>query len=235
MNIFFIESMKATTIMTIAQYNMEYIEFIKNTLVNQCIIEFKRTVFENENTDTMNEPLYVDKLLSSLDDSNLWLIVFKKLEPIFNYYLEIEYNQVKYSKPIFKTKTFQEYIDELVNIKTIGPADYQRFIQNMKNEDFRGKMERNYEIYSQKNKLKNHLIFVAELHFLESIGKMILDDEMKTYLPIMVNAIPYFEYLTEKKWSIYEIENGWLYEQSSNAGERTELKALKMIQQTMFV
>lgn len=227
--------MKAPTIMTIAQYNMEYIEFIKNTLVNQCIIEFKRAVYEKENMDTINEPIYVDKLFSSIDDVNLWHIVFKKIEPIFNYYLELEYNEVKYSKPVFNTKTFQEYIDELVNIRSIGPADYQRFIQNMKNEDFRSKMKRNYDIYSLKNNLKNHLIFIIELHFLESIGKMMLDDEMKTYLPIMVNAIPYFEYLTEKKWSIYDIENDSLYEQSSNAGERTELKALKMIQQTMFV
>jgi hypothetical protein len=223
--------------MTTAQYTTEYIDFIKNTLVNQCITEFKRAVFEKEKQDTDEPTEYVDTLFTCMDDLLIWYTVFKKLEPIFNYYVELDYNQIQenISKPIFKTKTFQEYIDELVSMRTIGPADYQRFIQNMKNEDFRNKMIRNYEIYSQKNRLKNHLIFIVELHFLELIGRLIVDNENNTYVPVMVNAIPYFEYLTEKEWTIQDIENDSIYERSSNSGERTELKALKMIQQTMFV
>jgi hypothetical protein len=219
--------------MTVAQYPSEYIEFIKNTLVNQCIIEYKRAVFENSNN---NEIDYVESLFQSLSNKNIWQIIFKKLDPIFNFYTDLEYNYIEedHRKNVFKLKTFQHYIDSLVNLKTVGPTDYQSFIKNMQNADFRNKMIIKYNIDRRRRLLMNHLIFIVELHIMEIIGQITYESNYSEFLPTIINAIPYYEYLSEKGWTIHNIENDSLYEESSNAGERTELKALKQIQNRLF-
>jgi len=218
--------------MTIAQYSSEYIEFIKHTLINQCVIEFKREVFEKQPQD------YKDVLVSSIQDITIWNTVFKKLEPIFNFYTDLEYNYISDNHKIyiFQQQTFQEYIDNLINLKTVGPVDYQTFIKNMQNTDFHNKMTIKYRIDMHKNTLKNHLIFIVELYIMETFGhKNYYINEYDEFVPTIINAVPYFEYLSEKGWTTQDIENNSLYEHSSNIGERRELKALKQIQQTMFV
>jgi hypothetical protein len=228
--------------MTVAQYSKEYKEFIKNALVNQCISEYKRAVFEMP--DITGEGEYVNNVKMLCEEKDVWLIVFRKLEPIFRFYSELE--QDKISEIIYKTAifynenhTFQQYIDTLYNIKTLGSYDFETFCKNMQHENFRNKMIIQYRIDKRNNILKDHIISIVGLHINpadeDDFHNRYEYEEYQQILPGMINAIPYFEYLSKKGWTIDKIEDGILFEQSSNAGERCELKALKMIQQTLFV
>jgi hypothetical protein len=227
--------------MTVAQYPKEYKEFIKNALVNQCISEYKRCVFE---LTAITGGEYVNNVKMLREEKDVWLIVFRKLEPMFKFYSELE--QEKISEIIYKTavfyndnQTFQQYIDALYNIKKLGPYDFETFCKNMQHEAFRNKMIIQYRIDKRNNLLKDHIISIVGLHINpadeDDFHNRYEYEEYQQILPGMINAIPYFEYLQEKGWTIDKIEDGTLFEHSDNAGERSELKALKMIQQTLFV
>ena len=228
--------------MTVAEYSEEYKEFIKNALVNQCISEYKRVVFEMVDVEGGIEE-YTKALKCVSHDSPIWEIVFKKVEPIFNFYTELENNLIGINDAdnVFYKEdlTFQEYIDERYNMKTLGAYDFETFCKNMQHEGFSNKMKIQYRINQKKNLLKDHIIFIVDLHICppeQSNFRFQYDFEVcQKMQPQMINALPYFERLHEKNWAIYEIEEGSLFEKSDNAGERSELKALKMIQQTLFV
>jgi hypothetical protein len=228
--------------MTTAEYSEEYKEFVKNALVNQCISEYKRVVFEMNSVDDGTEE-YTKTLQNVLHDSFVWEIVFKKLEPIFNFYTELENNLIGINDAdhVFYKEdlTFQQYIDEKYNMKTLGPYDFETFCKNMQYEGFSNKMKIQYRINQKKNLVKDHIVFIVGLHICppnQNNFRFQYDFEACQQMqPQMVNAVPYFERLQEKGWTIDQIEEGSLFEQSGNAGERSELKALKLIQQTLFV
>lgn len=236
-----IQRTRQHTKMTVAQYSKEYKDFIKNALVNQCISEYKRVVFEMTDVD---EGQYTSSVKMLREEKVIWQIVFEKLEPIFKFYSTIEYAEI--SEIIYKTavfykegQTFQQYIDALYNIKKLGPYDFETFCKNMLHENFQNKMIIQYRINKRNNILKDHIISIVGLH-INPVQEDYFQhryefEEYQQILPGMINAIPYFEYLAQKGWSIHEIENNVLFEQSDNTGERCELKALKMIQQTLFV
>lgn len=224
--------------MTVSQYPKEYKDFIKNALVNQCISEYNRIVFET--TDVTDEGEYANNIKMLREEKDVWLIVFRKLEPIFKFYSALECEQI--SEIIYKTavfykedQTFQQYIDSLYNIKKLGPYDFETFCKNMQHENFRNKMIIQYRIDTRNNLLKDHIISIVGV--LNEKGCKIRYEyqQYQQILPSMINAIPYFEYLAQKSWTIYDIENDVLFEKSDNAGERCELNALKMIQQTLFI
>jgi len=180
-----------------------------------------------------------NSLKTSLTDSSIWQSVFRKVEPIFKFYSELDYedtddmmywckNNIFYKE----NETFQEYIDSLYNMKKLGPYDFATFCKNMQYENFHNKMEIQYRLNKRNNLLKDYIISIAKLHIHPDNFHF---EEYQQMLPRMINAIPYFEYLAQKEWLIYEIEDGTLFEESHNSGERTELRALKMIQQTLFV
>jgi hypothetical protein len=228
--------------MTIAEYSQEYKEFIKNALANQCISEYKRVVFEMVDAEGGTED-YIKAMKSVSRDRTIWEIIFKKLDPIFNFYTELEYDLIGINDAdrVFYEEdlTFQDYIDDKYNMKTLGTYDFKTFCKNMQHEDFQNKMKIQYRISQKKSLLKDHIIFIVGLHICPPNPdnfRFQYDFEVCQQMqPRLVNAVPYFERLMEKEWTIEQIEDGSQYEKSDNAGERCELKALKMIQQTLFV
>jgi hypothetical protein len=209
----------------------EYVDFIKKFLVNRCIIEFINQFYEN--------PEYSDKseLLFSIDDVNVWNEIFNQVYPLLNYYFmvvseskrPILYEQKQLSI-VFEEPTFQEYLDGLIQHNTKS-SDLKKFNDNMKIKDFNEKLYSKYEVHTKKITLKNNLIYLVKLYLsnqttqttqtTETKQKKYLTPTEENDLDLMINAIPYFEYVSHKN-------------ESDETIEPIEIEGLKYIQKYMF-
>lgn len=169
-----------------------YDRFLRNFLVTHAYMEYHKRA----NTDV-----------------GIYYSLFQPLYPILTYYLERlgdDYSQIVFEKeiPIYATITFQKYIDETINIKTIGTHDYQRFTENMKDEGFRTNLYRKFEKSMAMRRLKNHLFYILELHDQRDKNK----DAYRTpteseYIDTVLDATVYFDYLARRETTDSEKEN----------------------------
>jgi hypothetical protein len=83
-------------------------------------------------------------------------------------------------------QSFQEYIDERVNLKSTGPYDYQAFIKNMTDPTFKQNLYAKYQKDFELMALKNLIIQECETQ-----------ENPNNYL----NTIPYLEYVSMKNHS----------------------------------
>jgi len=208
-------------------YSSEYIHFIKTFIVNACYMEYCNQIYEKSCLLTAHD---IDndykKLLESFNnDKEIWEKVFNKNHDIIHYYLHlttnfqnilneiniIQYNQTQLAN-MYVQKTFQEFIDIIENEKNKYNDTSNKFMVSMKNKKFKDKMVDLYQTESQKHTLKNHLIYIIKLHISKQLGKTrFLTDEEKEDIDIMINAVPYFEHLSENGWTIEEINLGTIY------------------------
>jgi hypothetical protein len=160
---------------------------------------------------------YHRQMNSDLEKENPWEKVFEKFEPILNYYVERlrdqaggEYQNIRFPHEIqhYVSSTFQDYIDKTINIHSIGTYDYQRFTENMKDFGFRSKLYEKFEMSMARNRLKNHLLFILELHCQRDRNK----DTYRTpteseYIDTVLDATTYFDYLATRDSKEWEEEN----------------------------
>uniref|UniRef100_A0A6C0KH72 Uncharacterized protein n=1 Tax=viral metagenome TaxID=1070528 RepID=A0A6C0KH72_9ZZZZ len=83
-------------------------------------------------------------------------------------------------------QSFQEYIDERVNLQKVGPYDYQAFIKNMTDPTFKQNIYAKYQKDFELMALKNLIIQECEAQ-----------ENPDNYL----NTIPYLEYVSMKNHS----------------------------------
>lgn len=176
-----------------------YDRFLRNFLVTHAYMEYHKVSAQEK---------------SAIKDSDtLCETIFQSLYPILTYYLERlngEYSQIAFDKEIqvFPMMTFQQYIDETINIKTIGTYDYQRFTENMKDEGFRTNLYRKFDKSMAMRRLKNHLLFILELHFQRDRNKEAYRTPTESeYIDTVLDATVYFDYLARREPTDSEKEN----------------------------
>jgi len=206
----------------------EYVDFIKKFLVNRCIIEFMNQFYEN--------PEYSDKseILFSIDDVNLWHEVYFQIYPLFNYYLmlisesnsTLLYEQNRLAN-VFELPTFQEYLNNLIQ-HTTDYSDLKKFNDNMKIKSFHENLNKKYDEHIKTNTLFNHLIYLVKLYLsnqtpqtTETKQKRYLTPTEENDLDLMINAIPYFEYVSH-------------INETDETIEQIETEGLKYIQKYML-
>jgi len=96
-------------------------------------------------------------------DKNMWNRIFRmaNVHTLLKPYV-VKHGAHKYSNdvPEYYTKqTFQQYVDSIINIQTIGAYDLQNFIRNMSNKGFRTNMMKQHENYEYEKQLKNTIIY----------------------------------------------------------------------------
>jgi hypothetical protein len=106
----------------------------------------------------------------------------------------------------YPDKNFQEYVDEKINLQTICPYDYQNFIKNMTDTEFKKNLHAKY----QKD------------HELTALKNMIIDETMELFRNNSsfecLNIIPYLEY---KQQSTKQINNSITQNYFENLEQQT--------------
>ena len=144
----------------------EYCFHIKTKLVNECKNENNMAIY------FVNEP---KSLQSDMDASNC---------DVSNINCNIQTNQSSHNEnQYYKIKTFQEYVDDNYNLQILGPYDYSRFFEMMRDPTFKKSLSVQYKTNMEKLKFKNEIIFIAE-----------------NKLPDYLDIIPYYQYKSNNKY-----------------------------------
>jgi len=230
-----------------ATYSENYIHFIKTFLVNSCCMEYSKQIYRGMTKDI--ECDYESELITRVFDINIWDKVFEKLAPVLQYYvhlftnykgvLEVTQQMPPYSPQrlakVYESVKFQDYIDEKINIRTIGASDYQEFMKNMEVPEFKEKMIHKYTVDSIHKMVKNHFIYVVNLHILKGVRKLeVMSYEEEMDMDMMMDMIPYFNLLNEKGYSMEDIEDNRIPDALNTTMDELEfhvleLRAMKMI------
>jgi hypothetical protein len=208
-------------------YSSEYIHFIKTNLINACYIDYCNQIYEKSCLLTAHEieHKYKTMLESNNTNKDIWEKVFIKNHDLLKYYLHlttnyenilndipsIYYNQTQLAN-IYVQTTFQEFIDKIEEHKAQYNDTNNKFMISMKNQNFKDKVIDLYQKESQKNTLKNHLVYIIKLHISKQLGKtQFFTDEEQQDIDVMINAVPYFEHISKNGWTIEEINLGTIY------------------------
>jgi hypothetical protein len=208
-------------------YSSEYIHFIKTNIINACYMDYCNQIYEKSCLLTAHEidNDYKTMLESHNNNIEIWEKVFNKNNDLIRYYLHlttnfqnilneiniVQYNQTQLAN-VYKQTTFQEFIDAIEEQKNQYNETSNKFIISMKNKKFKDKMVELYQTESQKNTLKNHLVYIIKLHISKQLGKtQFFTDEETDDIDIMINAVPYFEHISKNGWTIEEINLGTIY------------------------
>jgi len=208
-------------------YTPEYIHFIKTFIINSCYMEYCNQIYEKSCLLTAHEidNDYKTLLESFNNDKEIWEKVFDKNYDLIHYYLHlttnfqnilnetniVQYNQTQLANVYVQT-TFQEFIDTIEHEKKQYNETSNKFMISMKNKKFKDKMVELYQTESQKNTLKNHLVYIIKLHISKQLGKSrFFTNEETDDIDIMINAVPYFEHISKNGWIIEDINLGTIY------------------------
>ena len=208
-------------------YSSYYIHFIKTFMINACYMEYCNQIYERSCLLTAHEieNNYKTMLESNNTNKDIWEKVFNKNHDLIRYYFHlttnfqnilsetplIYYNQTQLANVYVQT-TFQEFIDKIEKEKKQYNDNSNKFMNSMKNKNFKDKMVDLYHSETRENTLKNHLIYIIKLHISKQLGKtQFFTDEEKDDIDIMINAVHYFEHLSENGWTIEEINLGTIY------------------------
>ena len=220
-----------------ATYSENYIHFIKTFLVNSCYMEYSKQIYKDIEWD------YESELITRVFDINIWDKVFEKLAPVLQYYLHLFTNykgvlEVTQQMPpyspqrlanVYELVKFQDYIDEKINIRTIGASDYQEFMKNMEVTEFKEKMLQKYTESSIYKMVRNHLIYVVNLHILKRVRKLeVMSYQEETDMDMMMDAIPYFNLLSKRGYSIEDIEDNRIPDAVNTTMDELEFHVLEL-------
>ena len=208
-------------------YSKDYIRFIKNSLVNYCYMEYCKEVYNKY--ESMNDQ-YVDVLLAYKNEVYIWENVFTNINSLFTYYLHLSvdhlsilnledkevYSQNRLSKT-YEQVSFQDYIDEHITFQKVGYREYQNFIKSMKVPEFKNKMIAKYHTDSAIKTLKNHIIYVVNLQLSKQINPATMfTNEEQEDIETNINAIHFFEHLSENNWTTENIDRGMLHTEAAS-------------------
>lgn len=198
----------------------EYIHFIKKFLINRCYLEFCKIVNEKTKTLEIQVQSFTEKLIKYKNDEKIWNEIFDTNYFILKYYIylfiEEENGFTNWTSTLYQHKqanvylqeTFQEYIDKRINMQSMGPYDYHEFILSMKDQTFKNNLIEKYNRYDMERTMKNNLIYITQLYLSEKTNTAYyFTDEEKEEMDTCIDVIPYFEYLTKKHISLFEIMN----------------------------
>jgi hypothetical protein len=212
----------------------DYMYFIKRYLVTYCYSEYCRKIYSYPE----EEVGYTQTLIKYKDDETVWNEIFHKQQMIIKYYMKLldhyPENQGNLKQTsVYLQETFQEYIDKQINIKSIGPYDYQQFIRSMQDDGFREKVFEKYEKGDNERKIKNNIIYIVQLYLNEKTNtSYYFTDEERNEMDISLDILPYLQYIAR---------NGWLYQdikeekiEKETIEERNELLVLKTMGEILF-
>jgi len=188
---------------------MSYETLIRTILSTRCLMVYEAL---NLTKNRDREETVAEILLTKLEDKDAWRTVFanRSIHVLLQHYT----NMIMTTKfpnhgvSVFPIPTFQEYIDKLLNIQTLGPSDYQTFIQSMNDPAFRRNMVKKYELSIFQDQTKNYLIYIVRLYLLSHTKySHFFTEEESEYLEGSINLIPFFERLHNKGWTLHALDN----------------------------
>jgi hypothetical protein len=200
-------------------------------------MEYSKQIYKDIEWD------YESELITRVFDINIWDKVFEKLAPVLQYYLHLFTNykgvlEVTQQMPpyspqrlanVYELVKFQDYIDEKINIRTIGASDYQEFMKNMEVPEFKEKMLQKYTESSIYKMVRNHLIYVVNLHILKRVRKLeVMSYQEETDMDMMMDAIPYFNLLSKRGYSIEDIEDNRIPDAVNTTMDELEFHVLEL-------
>jgi len=215
----------------------EYIHFIKTFLINSCYIHYCNEI--NKLTDPVNDVLG-SNLLYYKNDKTIWDTVFSttNTKDLLKYYIQLSDNMEKYDQNrlsnVYQQTSFQEYIDSMVNFQEIGYREYQKFIRSMQDIKFKNNMFNKYQKNSDMKIVKNHIVYIIQLHLSKKLNFIgIFSQQEENDMDIMIDAIPYFNYISENGWSIDQIELGEIHTDENQSINKINVNILetKVLQQ----
>jgi hypothetical protein len=180
-------------------------------------MKYHKTVYQNIVEPTEQYQL---NIITNQDDIAIWDDIFRASYTTLNYFIKLNMHLTPQNQPVqwegnderyeselslsqladvYKTKTFQDYVDSMINIQTIGSADYQTFVVSMENPNFRYKLVNKYHSYVREQQIKNHLIYIIQSHINHRIDLMDKN--------IVLDIIPYFEYLGMNGLSLDNVDD----------------------------
>jgi hypothetical protein len=123
----------------------------------------------------------------------------------------LRYSQNELST-IYEQLTFQEYINNTMNLHTYGYSEYKKFTNSMQDNKFKANLFLKYEIDSSKKTIKNHIVYIIQLYLVKIIyPNTIFSKEEEICMDFMINAIPFFEHLSNNGWTLCQIEEGCIH------------------------
>jgi len=212
----------------------DYMYFIKRYLVTHCYSEYCRKIYSYPE----EEVGYMTNLIKYKDDETVWNEIFQKQHIILKYYMKLleQYpeNEGKLKQAsVYLQETFQEFVDRQVNIKTIGPYDYQQFIRSMQDDGFRQKIFEKYEISDNERRVKNNIIYIVQLYLNEKTNtSYYFTDEERNEMDLTLDILPYLQYIAKNGWLYQDIKDEKIEKETME--ERNELNVLKTIGELLF-
>jgi len=143
-------------------------------------------------------------ILEHINDESVWNEIFKELFYEMKYYKilwdEIDENTEDQHPFVYLPQTFQEYVDSIANIFTLGAYDYTEFCKCMKDPKFKKTFEKKYVFGEKMKQLKNSIIHtVRSVLDIDDIEMSNIDEyaEIPYNEPLILNLVPYFEYISK--------------------------------------
>ena len=152
---------------------------------------------------TSNES-YSSLIEKNITNQDIWDKVFRNIKAKLTYYetlyIENPQEESKYNyNRVYKSKTFQEHIDDIGSLQKLGPYDYMEFYKSMKDSSFRDQIYNNYLAIEKYKKMKNSII--SDMIFYFSTPP----PNICAYKHIDLNLNPFYLYLYEHKINISEV------------------------------
>jgi hypothetical protein len=170
-------------------YSPEFVHAIKCQLINRVYQEYTRILY--------TDPLYQN-------DDEMWPGIFERptIRPLFQYYFGLSSHSssslLTQTTNIFAVNfTFQEYIDQSINIETIGAYDYQRFMESMKDPVFYNNLTKKYQKEIDERATKNHVVYVVQLHIRAKTTQFFTEEEVAAMGTVM-DLVPIYEYQSQR-------------------------------------
>lgn len=184
-------------------------------------------VFESNLLYYKNHKFVWDNVFSTINTNNLlkyYIYLSNKME---------KYDQNRLSN-VYEQITFQEYVDSMVNFNEIGYREHQKFVRSMQDVKFKNNMFNKYQKNSDLKTVKNHIVYIITLHLSKRSNFIgIYSEQEESDMDIMIDAIPYFNYISENGWSIDQIESGELHTDENQSISKININLLetKVLQQ----
>lgn len=183
--------------------------------MDYCLLLHEEKMVPETNSEA---PTYSSLIIEKRNDKNIWDKIFDRNHITYKYYTKLCEYHINTEEPkekpnytsqkqanVYSQKTFQEFIDSHVNLRTVGSYNYQEFIKNMKDENFKKNMGKKYENYLTEIFIKNHIVYVVQLQLYDKMGvSKYHTSEEREELDNSLNLIPYFEYLSANNWITIE-------------------------------
>jgi hypothetical protein len=136
------------------------------------------------------------------NDDEIWPGIFERptIRPLFQYYFGLSSHNsslLTQTTNIFAINfTFQEYIDQSINIETIGAYDYQRFMESTKDPVFYNNLTKKYQKEIDERATKNHVVYVVQLHIRAKTTQFFTEEEVAAMGTVM-DLVPIYEYRSQ--------------------------------------